>query len=72
VQRAKPLSELSADDYCLAIEDSHDMALYLGGTLGLPVALLDRPWNRNGDEPLPAGVVRCEGWAELREKFERP
>jgi uncharacterized HAD superfamily protein len=72
VQRAKPLSDLSADDYCLAIEDSRDMAHYLGGTLGLPVALLDRPWNHNGNEPLPAGVVRCRGWADLKEKFERP
>jgi uncharacterized HAD superfamily protein len=72
VRRAKPLSELVADDYCLAIEDSRDMAHYLAGTLGLPVALLDRPWNRNGEEPLPESVVRCRGWVEVKERFERP
>jgi uncharacterized HAD superfamily protein len=72
VRRAKPLSALSGDDYCLAIEDSRDMAHYLAGTLGLSVALMDRPWNRNGDAPLPAGVVRCQGWAEVVERFSRP
>jgi uncharacterized HAD superfamily protein len=72
VKRAKRLSELSGDDFCLAIEDSRDMAQYLAGTLGLTVALLDRPWNRNGKKPLPVGVVRCQGWPEIIEQFPRP
>lgn len=70
--QAKPLSELSGDDYLLAVEDSRDMAMFLGGTLGVRVALLDRPWNRNGSEPLPETVTRCSGWDEVLERFANP
>lgn len=72
VRRAKPLSDLSPDEFCLAIEDSRAMAHFLAQELQLPVALLDRPWNRNGKEPLPTNVVRCRGWEELQEQFPRP
>lgn len=72
IKRAKPLSELEGDDYCLAIEDSREMAQFLAGTLGLWVALLDRPWNRNGEAPLPESVVRCDGWEEVLERFGQP
>ncbi|MDH3254282.1 MAG: bifunctional metallophosphatase/5'-nucleotidase [Acidobacteriota bacterium] len=71
-ERAKPLSELSRDDYCLAVEDSRDMARFLADTLALDVALLDRPWNRNGEEPLPGQVVRCRDWDDLRLRFPQP
>ena len=72
VERAKPLSELSGDDYYLAVEDSREMAQFLGETLGMRVALLDRPWNRNGEKPLPENVVRCSGWGEVLERFAEP
>lgn len=65
------LSDLQ-ETYCLAIEDSYATARFLAGSLGVKVALLDRPWNRNGDAPLPSGLTRCRGWDELRRVFTRP
>jgi uncharacterized HAD superfamily protein len=40
------LDELAAREYCWAVEDSLPMAQYLGGEMGVPVALIDCPWNR--------------------------
>ena len=40
------LDELAARQYCWAVEDSLPMAQYLGGEMGVPVALIDCPWNR--------------------------
>jgi uncharacterized HAD superfamily protein len=72
IRRAKPLSAMAAGDYCLAVEDSRDMAHFLAAGLGLDVALLDRPWNRNGNEALPDSVVRCSGWGDLMTRFSSP
>ena len=40
------LEELAARQFCWAVEDSLPMAEYLAGEMGVPVALVDRPWNR--------------------------
>lgn len=40
------LDELAARSFCWAVEDSLPMAQYLGGEMGVPVALIDCPWNR--------------------------
>ena len=61
--------ELSRRTYDLAVEDSRDMALFLAQTMGVPVALYDRPWNA-----LPVDhdkVVRCFSWQEIRTSQER-
>jgi uncharacterized HAD superfamily protein len=44
------LSELAARRFCWAVEDSLPMAQYLADQMNLPVALIDRPWNRTGSE----------------------
>lgn len=56
--------ELSQRTYDLAVEDSRDMALFLAHTMGIPVALYDRPWNAlavNHDK-----IVRCFSWQEIQ------
>ena len=61
--------------FALAVEDSLEMAALLAERCGVPVALMDRPWNRDLSGLGPAaraGIVRCHGWAELAEPFPRP
>jgi uncharacterized HAD superfamily protein len=71
-----PLSELGRTQYCLAVEDSADMAQFLAGELGLQVLLFDRPWNR---QPPPSigseatgEIHRCNNWREIAERFPKP
>jgi uncharacterized HAD superfamily protein len=40
------LAALMEHSFCWAVEDSPTMAVYLATEMKLPVALLDRPWNR--------------------------
>ena len=44
------LTELSKRRFCLAVEDSLPMAHFLAGEMNVPVALIDRPWNRSDVE----------------------
>lgn len=71
-----PLSALGETPYCLAVEDSADMASYLAAKLGLQVLLFDRPWNRRLPPPVEneaAGEIhRCNDWREIGERFPRP
>ena len=57
------LNELSARRFCLAIEDSLPMAQYLAGQMGVPVALIDCPWNRADAEH--SGIARYSTWSEI-------
>lgn len=66
---AMTLDELAARRYCLAVEDSAATAAFLAGHGVAPVALIDRPWNRELDE---AGVRRMTGWRELAETCAEP
>jgi len=61
---ALTLDELAERRYCLAVEDSAATAAFLAGHEVAPVALIDRPWNRDLDE---TGVRRMSGWRELAE-----
>jgi len=54
------LSELAYRQYCWAVEDSLPMAQFLAQKMKVPVALLDRPWNRQ--EILHALITRCDDW----------
>jgi uncharacterized HAD superfamily protein len=47
------MTELAGRRYTFAVEDSGEMAIFLAREVNIPVALLDRPWNRllNGDPP---------------------
>ncbi|MFT5694361.1 MAG: putative HAD superfamily protein [Myxococcota bacterium] len=72
---ALSLGDLAEMDFCLAVEDSLEVASYLAGTVGVDVALVDHPWNRNTDH-LPratrARLHRCHSWAEIIERFPAP
>jgi uncharacterized HAD superfamily protein len=56
------LAELAARRFCWAVEDSLPMARYLREQMRLAVALLDRPWNRGGEQH---GIVRYSNWKAL-------
>ena len=69
------LAELPELDFSLAVEDFPGTAEHLAHTVGVPVALFDRPWNRQVEESDGgdgAPLVRCRGWAEIRRRFPAP
>jgi hypothetical protein len=71
-RRALTLDELSQMNFVYAVEDSHDMAVFLSEKMGLRVALLDRPWNRIGphhQRPLSPMVRRFADWSEIQQKL---
>jgi uncharacterized HAD superfamily protein len=73
--RALGLDEVADLGFALAVEDSLEVAALLVERCGIPVALMDRPWNRDlsGLAPLTrARIVRCHGWAELASRFPNP
>ena len=57
------LDELSARQYCWAVEDSLPMAQYLAGQMKVPVALVDCPWNRSAQHH--ANVRRYADWPTI-------
>ena len=69
-----PLSELAQGGFCVAIEDSADMARYLSEELEIPVLLIDRPWNRHLEQPSGTNgrIHRCNGWQEIVDRFPQP
>jgi uncharacterized protein len=59
------LSELAARRFCWAVEDSLPMAQYLADQMNLPVALIDRPWNRTDSEHRM--ISRYADWPAIAE-----
>ena len=59
--------ELCRRTYDLAVEDSREMALFLANTMGVTVALYDRPWN--GQPINHERVVRCASWQDIGEQL---
>ncbi len=57
------LAELATRQFCWAVEDSLPMAQYLAGLMNVPVALIDCPWNRSGNEH--SQIARYRNWSEL-------
>jgi hypothetical protein len=57
------LAELAEKQFCWAVEDSFPMAKFLATTMNLPVALLDRPWNREAVEH--PNIKRYNRWREI-------
>lgn len=55
--------ELSMMNYDLAVEDSPDMALFLARDMGVPTALVHKPWNR--ECPIHDNLVRCTSWNKI-------
>jgi uncharacterized HAD superfamily protein len=65
--------DLPAFDFAFAVEDSLSTAVRLIEELDLPVALMDRPWNRDVGG-LPARVrdrlVRCRDWRDVAREMD--
>lgn len=64
------MEEFSQLKFSLAIEDSATMALHLSQQMGIPVALMDRPWNRMVD--LNHNLRRYTSWSEIHKDFKTP
>jgi uncharacterized HAD superfamily protein len=68
-RRPIALRSLRRGAFTLAVEDSPKMAKYIATRLELPVALLDKPWNRS----LAIGArhralcTRCDNWDGVEE-----
>jgi uncharacterized HAD superfamily protein len=58
---------LAAMDFCLAVEDSLEMATYVAEVMATPVALMDCPWNREG--VLHPRITRYAGWKDMGAVF---
>jgi len=57
------LDDLASRNYCWAVEDSLPMARYLAGAMGVPVALIDCPWNRSAGNY--ANIGRYSDWSTI-------
>jgi len=64
--------EISAFGFEFAVEDSLDTAVRLIEEFDVPVALMDRPWNRSVSSlsrRTRSRLVRCRDWAEVQGAF---
>ena len=57
------LTELAERHYDWAVEDSLPMAQFITERMHVPVALLDRPWNRESEES--SLITRCDDWGAV-------
>lgn len=67
--------EIAEFDFEFAVEDSLETAVRLVEEFEIPVALMDRPWNRSlqgMSARVRAGLVRCRGWGEVERAFGIP
>ena len=67
---AVSMEEFSEMKFSVAIEDSAKMALHLSQKMGIPVALIDRPWNRQMD--LNHRISRYTSWYDIQNDFQAP
>jgi uncharacterized HAD superfamily protein len=61
-------------EFDFAVEDSLDTAARLVEEFEIPVALMDRPWNRDLAHVSPKarnGLLRCSDWREVALAFEQ-
>jgi len=64
------MEKFSEMKFSLAVEDSATMALHLSQKMGIPVALMDRPWNRRVN--LNHKINRYKSWSDIRKDFQNP
>jgi uncharacterized HAD superfamily protein len=66
--------EIPAFEFDFAVEDSLDTAVRLVEDFGIPVALMDRPWNRDLgglSSKARGGLARCSDWRAVADVFAR-
>jgi uncharacterized HAD superfamily protein len=63
------LEGLMKHSFSWAVEDSPIMAMYLASQMKIPVALLDRPWNRKDTNH--ELVSRHHNWTEIARALPR-
>ena len=71
-RRALPLEEVTRMSCSLVVEDSLGTAAFMAERLRVPVALLDRPWNRDErglSEEARGRITRCADWEEVEARF---
>ena len=64
--------EIRAFEFDFAVEDSLDTAIRLVEEFDIPVALMDRPWNRSTEDvstQTQSKLVRCTSWEEVDRAF---
>jgi len=67
--------EIGEFGFEFAVEDSLETAVRLIEEFEIPVALMDRPWNRAVESLSPrtrSSLVRCRGWEEVTRAFDVP
>lgn len=67
---AVSMEKFSKMKFSLAVEDSAKMALHLSQKMGIPVALIDRPWNRRAN--LNPRISRYTSWYDIQNAFQTP
>ena len=67
---AVSMQKFSEMKFRLAVEDSAKMALHLSQKMGIPVALIDRPWNRRAN--LNHRITRYTSWYDIQNDFQTP
>ena len=67
---AMSMEDFSEKNFCLAIEDSVDMAKYLSNKMKIPVAMVTRPWNQKA--ALSEKINRYESWGEILKDYPSP
>ena len=68
--QALSLDELAVMPFALAVEDAPGMVAFLLEHTRVPVAIMDRPWNRQAAFPSSNGRgIRCRDWAAIAERF---
>ncbi len=69
------LDDVRQLEFCLAVEDSLEVAVFLAAELEVEVALIDHPWNRDPSripDRARERIVRCRGWSEVVARFPDP
>ena len=67
------LEEVPSEEFALVVDDSPEMIAFLAEHTDWPLALFDRPWNRNLDvDQLRDGVQRFVGWQALQSVHPAP
>ncbi len=68
------LDELKALPFCIAVEDSPEMATFLTNEMAVRTVLFARPWNamQHASGAVPSSVGRYVSWHEIHKHNPKP